>query len=355
MIKRDYYEVLGVARSAGDADIKKAYRRLALDFHPDRNPDPAAEERFKEASEAYEVLSDSRRRQIYDAYGHEGLAGAGFHGFTDIGDIFGSMGDIFEEFFGSMADFGFRSGRGGRRRARAGADMRYDLTISFMEAAEGVEKEISISRVALCEVCGGSGQEPGSKRESCRACGGSGAIMQRQGFFMIQTTCPECRGEGERIEKPCKECKGEGRRPSHDKISVKIPAGVENGMQLVLRGKGHQGERGAPAGDLFVFVSVTPHQLFERSGDDIVLTMPISFPQAALGDTIKVPGLKDESEIKVPVGTETGDEIRIKGAGIPRLRSSGKKGDEIVRFVVKTPKNLSKRQKELLREFIKEK
>ena len=352
MIKRDYYEVLGLNRNADEAEIKKAYRKLALDFHPDRNPSADAEEKFKEASEAYEVLSDGSRRQIYDAYGHQGLQGAGFHGFTDMDDIFGAMGSIFEEFFGPMAGFGF-GGRRAAERARAGADLRFDLTISFMEAAKGAEKEISISRVVACETCRGSGQAPGTGMKDCRTCGGSGAITQRQGFFVIQTTCPQCRGEGSRMEKPCPDCKGEGVRPAHEKVSVKVPAGVENGMQLVLRGKGHEGGRGSRAGDLYVFVSVTPHDIFERMGDDILLTVSVSFPQAALGDKIIVPCLEGEKEVEVKAGTETGDELRIKGGGIPHVRSVWKKGDQIVRFVVKTPRDMTKRQKELLREFMK--
>jgi len=354
MIKRDYYEVLELERGATGADIKKAYRRMALAYHPDRNPDdPHAEERFKEASEAYEVLSDSRRRQLYDTYGHQGLAGAGFHGFTDVGDIFGSMGDIFEEFFGQMGGMGF--GRaGGRRRARAGADMRFDLTISFMEAVAGTEKEISVTREVACETCNGTGQAPGSDRVVCHACNGAGQITQRQGFFVIQTACPQCRGEGSRIEKYCDECRGGGRVTKHERIKVKVPAGIENGMQLVLRGKGHDGERGADAGDLFVFVSVAPHELFERIGDDILLIAPISFPQAALGDTVEVPGLGGDKRVKVPAGTESGNEVRIKGEGIPSVRFGGRRGDEIVRFVVKTPKKLSKKQKELLRRLMEE-
>ncbi|MBN1283532.1 MAG: molecular chaperone DnaJ [Proteobacteria bacterium] len=354
MIKRDYYEVLGIDRSAGAPDIKKAYRKIALEYHPDRNPDPQAEERFKEASEAYEVLSDDRRREIYDAYGHQGLQGAGFHGFTDIGDIFGSMGDIFEEFFGSMSGFGFGGRSGARRSARPGGDLRYDLTISFMEAAKGVEREISVSRIVRCEACGGSGQSPGTGVERCRACGGSGTVTQRQGFFVIQTICPQCRGEGARIEKPCAECSGEGVKPSREKIKVKIPPGVENGMQLVLRGKGHEGNRGGGSGDLYVFISVTPHELFERAGDDIVVTVPISFPQAALGDTIAIRTLDGEESVKVRPGTETGGEARVRGAGFPVLNAGGRRGDLVVRFVVKTPRDLTKRQKELLRQLMEE-
>jgi molecular chaperone DnaJ len=350
MIKRDYYEVLGVDRRASNGDIKSAYRRLALQYHPDRNPgDPEAEERFKEASEAYEVLCDARRRDIYDAYGHRGLEGAGFHGFTDIGDIFGSMGDIFEEFFGAMGGMGSRA----RRRARAGADMRFDLTISFMEAAKGVEKEISITRVVACETCEGTGQEPGTGKQVCRACGGTGQITQRQGFFVLQTTCPQCRGAGSRIDKPCKGCRGAGRVSKHERIKVKVPAGIENGMQLVLRGKGHEGEPGAPAGNLFVYVSVTPHDLFERAGEDIAVTVPISFPQAALGDEIEVPGLDGEISVKIPAGTDSGDEVRIRGGGLPSVHHGGK-GDEVVRFVVKTPKKLSKKQREMLKRFMQE-
>jgi molecular chaperone DnaJ len=354
MTKRDYYEVLGVARDASEAEIKKAYRQRALDYHPDRNPDPQAEERFKEASEAYEVLSDAQKRQIYDAYGHQGLEGAGFHGFTDVDDIFGSMGDIFEEFFGGLGGFGFRQHRGGRRRARAGSDLRYDLTIPFDDAARGTEREITIHRQVACETCHGNGQAPGTGRAVCAACGGTGQITQRQGFFLLQTTCPQCRGEGSRVEKFCDACRGHGRVSETAKLSVKVPAGITDGMQLVLRGQGERGDPGAPPGDLYVVIAVEPHPFFERRGDDLLCSIPISFPQAALGAKMPVPALEGEIEMTIPAGTESGDEIRVKGKGLPSVSHPKRKGDQIVRIVVKTPKSLSKRQRELLEELLKE-
>lgn len=355
MIKRDYYEVLCINRNATEAEIKKAYRQLAMKFHPDRNPDdPTAEEKFKEASEAYEVLSDSQRRQIYDAYGHQGLEGSGFHGFTNLDDIFSSMGSIFEEFFGGMGGFGVpHSGR--RSHARTGHDLRYDLSVSFMEAAHGTEKEISITHEVACATCRGSGEKPGTGRKACGMCGGAGQITQRQGFFVLQTTCPQCRGEGSRIEHPCDECRGHGRTRKSSKINVKVPAGIEAGTSLVLRGQGEGGERGGPHGDLYVFINVGPHEFFERHGDDLYCIVPISFPQAALGSRMKVPGLDGEIEIEIPAGVETGDEVRIKGKGLPNVHKPKHRGDQIVRLAVKTPKKLTKRQRELLEEFVKEK
>lgn len=351
MIKRDYYEVLGLKRDAQEGEVKKAYRKMAMDFHPDRNPSHDAEEKFKEASEAYEVLSDPERRQIYDAYGHRGLEGSGFHGFTNVDDIFSSMGDIFDDLFGGFG-FGARGARHGRR-GRHGADLRHDVKISFLSAVEGVEEEISVDRHARCDKCEGSGAEPGTGRVPCKTCGGAGQVTQRQGFFVLQTTCPTCHGEGSRLEKPCGECRGRGRVRKAKKLSVKIPPGIEDGMQLILRGEGEAGEGAGQPGDLYVFVRVEPHEFFERHGDDIVCVVPISFPQAALGAKVKVPSLKGEVEIEVPHGTETGGEHRIKGAGIPNVHHKNRHGDQIVRFIVKTPKNLTKKQRQLLEEFMK--
>lgn len=352
MIKRDYYEVLGLDRSSSTADIKKAYRRLALQYHPDRNPDdPKAEEKFKEASEAYEVLSDPQRRQLFDAYGHAGLEGAGFHGFTNVSDIFASMSDIFEEFFGDMGGFG--PARRARRRARVGADLRHDLVISFMDAAKGIDKEITVTRQVRCDTCEGTGQAPGTGRITCPACGGAGVGTQRQGFFVIQTTCSQCHGEGSRIEKVCEECRGHGRVRKSKKITVKIPAGVEDGMRLVLRGEGQLSEQGGPPGDLYVFINVEPHDFFERIGDDLVCSVPISFPQAALGANMTIPSLDGDVKLEIPPGTETGDELRIKGEGLPSVHHKRQRGDLVARISVKTPKKLSKKQRQLLEEFIK--
>jgi molecular chaperone DnaJ len=356
MIKRDYYEVLGVCRDASEAEIKKAYRRLALEHHPDRNPgDHSSEERFKEASEAYEVLSDSQRRQIYDAYGHSGLEGTGFHGFADVNDIFASMGDIFEEFFGGLGGLGFGRGRSRVRRARAGDDLRHEIRVSFNDSASGVEREIEIKRHVRCEACSGSGQAPGTGRVECSLCRGSGQITQRQGFFVLQSGCPQCRGEGSRVEKYCDECRGSGRIERKGKITVKVPPGVEDGMHLVLRGQGDIGEQGAPPGDLYVVVHVDPHPVLERRGDDVFIAVPVSFPQAALGAKITVPGIEQEIEVEIPQGTESGDEVRARGKGFPNVHRPRHRGDEVVRFIVKTPKKLSRRQRELIEALLAEK
>ena len=358
MIKRDYYEVLNIDRTATEAEIKKAYRQLALQCHPDRNrEDPEAEEKFKEASEAYEVLSDPQRRSLYDAYGHRGLEGAGFRGFADIDDVFASMGDIFEELFGGMG-FGFDLGFGGRTRRRPtacrGPDLRHDLEISFMDAAHGTEQEISVTRQVKCSSCDGSGAEHGAGRVTCKACGGVGHITQRQGFFVLQSACPRCHGQGSVIERYCQDCRGRGRVRKTSKIKVKVPAGIEDGMSLVLRGQGEPGENSGPPGDLYVIVSVVPHQFFTRQGDELSCTVPISFPQAALGAQITVPSLDSgEIEVQVPAGTETGDELRIGGKGLPNVHRRGKRGDYVIRFMVETPKKLSKKQRKLLEEFEK--
>ncbi len=353
MIKRDYYEVLEIDRNASGVEIKKSYRRLALKYHPDRCDESDGEDKFKEASEAYEVLSDPQRKQIYDAYGHAGLDRSGFHGFNNVNDIFASMGDIFEEFFGGMGSPFSGFGGSTRSRVRQGADLRYDLSIPFIEAAHGIEKEIDVMKQVNCERCEGSGQEPGTEKNICHMCEGSGNMTQRQGFFMIQTTCPQCKGEGYRIEKHCSECRGHGRVNKSKNLSVKVPAGVEDGMRLVLRGEGQAGTNGGPPGDLYVFITVKAHDYFERYGDDLVCKVPISFPQAALGAKIKIPSLDSQVEIEVPSGVETGDELRLKGMGLADVHSRGRKGDQVVIFMVKTPKKLSKKQKKLLEEFMK--
>ena len=352
MIKRDYYEVLSIERNADSVEVKKAYRQLALKYHPDRNSeDPSAEDMFKEASEAYEVLSDPSKRQVYDTYGHRGLEGTGFHGFSNVNDIFGSMGGIFEEFFGGMAGGGFGQSRGGRSAAYQGADMRYDLTVSFREAAKGIEKEISYEKQVVCEACSGSGAEAGTDKIVCVACAGTGQITKQQGFFMLQTTCPHCRGAGVKIEKHCAECRGRGRVRSTAKIKVKVPAGIDDGMSLILRGQGESGENGGPSGDLYVVVAVEADEVFSRSGDDVVCKLPITFVQAALGAKIDAPTLDGTSPIEVPAGTETGDHIRIEGAGFNSVQRRGHTGDEVIVFEVKIPKKLSKKQKELLRKY----
>jgi molecular chaperone DnaJ len=344
--KRDYYEVLGVSKNASDQELKAAYRKLALQYHPDRNPgDAPAEEKFKEAAEAYEVLRDPRKRQIYNQYGHQGLEGAGFSGFGGFEDIFSSFGDIFEDFFG----FSTR-GRGGRSRSQRGADLRYDLTIGFMDAAFGVETNIEMDKHELCLQCEGNGVEPGTHAETCPQCRGAGQVGRNQGFFTIRTTCPQCRGAGQIIPNPCTKCSGSGQVMVHKTVSVKIPAGVDNGSRLRLANEGQAGTMGGPPGDLYVFIHVKPHELFKREENDIICQIPISFIQACLGDQITVPTLNGEKTLEIPKGTQFGDVFRFRGEGIPSLRT-GRRGDQIVQVTVKTPTNISKKQEELLREF----
>lgn len=352
MPKRDYYDILGVSRDADVAEIKKAYRQAALKCHPDRNPgNKEAEEAFKNASEAYEVLSDPQKRQVYDAYGHAGLEGTGFRGFTGVEDIFSTFGDLFEEFFGGWEDFGF--GRKTRsKRTRQGADLRHDIEVSLEESFFGVEHEVSIVKEAACDVCGGTGMQPGTSRETCRTCGGVGQVGHSQGFFMIQTTCPKCRGEGTVIGKPCHECRGHQRVRKKSTLKVKCPAGVEDGMRLILRGEGEAGYNSGPPGDLYVVIHVKPHDIFTRDGDDVICKVPISFPQAALGAKVPAPTLHGEELIEIPAGIETGERVKLKGKGFTNVHTK-RRGDESIEIVVKTPKKLSKRQRELLEEFIR--
>ncbi len=345
MTKRDYYEILGVPHNADETEIKKAYRQLALQYHPDRNPgNKEAEERFKEASEAYEVLRDPEKRDLYDRYGHEGLSRTGFSGFTGFEDIFTSFGDIFEDFFG----FGT-----GRRRATGpgrGADFRYDLTISFMDAALGKEMEIAVERLESCGTCKGLGMKQGTKKESCPTCRGSGQVTHSQGFFTLRTTCSRCRGQGFFIPHPCTDCRGTGKVKKPKKISIKIPAGVDTGSRLKVAGEGGEGERGGRPGDLYVVLHVEPHSFFERHGDDILCQIPISFTQAALGVEIEVPSLNGSKKLSIPAGSQSGQVFTLRGQGFPHLESFGK-GDQHVQILVKVPTKLSKRQKELLQEF----
>jgi molecular chaperone DnaJ len=349
MTKRCYYEVLGIERNGSDEEIKKNYRKLAMQYHPDRNPgDQAAEENFKEAAEAYEVLSDREKRGIYDRYGHEGLNGIGFRGFSGFEDIFSSFGDIFEDVFG----FGTRRSRS-RMGQRAGADLRYDYTISFTDAAFGTSTDVDIVKLERCNECQGTGAAPGTSPETCRRCQGKGQVTQSSGFFTISTTCPQCQGEGKIITKPCHYCKGAGRANVSKTVHLKIPAGVETGSRLRLRGEGENGEFGGPDGDLYVFIHVAPHDFFERRGNDIFCQVLISFVQAALGATLEIQTLNGTEKLKIPKGTQTGSTFRLKGHGIPYLRGSGK-GDEYIEVVVKTPANLNKKQEELLREFARQ-
>jgi len=352
--KRDYYEVLGVNKDASDDDIKQAYRKLAMKYHPDKNRGNAeAEEKFKEATEAYEILRDPKKRASYDKFGHEGVAG--FEGFgrgaySDFSDIFGDfdLGDIFEGFFGS----GFRQGNRGKK-PRRGADIQYDLTITLEDAATGKEVQIEVPRHETCAVCGGTGSAAGTKPSGCPVCNGMGQIRQTQGFFSISQTCYKCRGAGKIITSPCRECSGAGLVQKQRKITVKIPAGVESGSRLKISGEGEQGPNGGIRGDLYVFIHIKKHAIFERHGNDILNVVSISFPLACLGGEIEVPTILGKTaKMKIPPGTENGHIFRMKGNGIPYLGSYGR-GDQLVKVNITVPKKLSPRQKELLQEFAK--
>ncbi len=345
--KRDYYEILGIDRNASESELKKAYRQKAVKYHPDKNPgDKQAEENFKEAAEAYEVLRDPQKRQIYDQYGHQGLEGSGFSGFSGFEDIFDSFGGIFEDLFG------FGSGSRSRHRQRRGADLRYDLVLSFNEAAFGKETEIEIEKMVNCPTCDGSGCEPGTTPETCPHCRGTGQISRNQGFFTIRTTCSACKGAGQMITHRCPECRGSGHVKTVKRVSVKIPAGVDNGSRLRLSGEGEVSGNGGPAGDLYVFIHVEPHDFFHRDNTDVICQIPISFIQAALGDEIKIPTLTGEETLKITKGTQPGDTFRLARQGIPSLRT-GRRGDQIVQVLVKTPTRLNKKQEKLLKEFQK--
>ena len=348
--KRDYYEVLSVTRSASPDDIKKAYRKCALAHHPDRNPgDKKAEDKFKEATEAYQVLAEPQKRKLYDQYGHAGVDTSGFAsgGFTGGGfaDIFEG---IFEDFF-STAAFG---GGGGERfnRPRRGGDLQVDLTVTFNEAAFGAEKEIAVERQEACAFCKGEGTKPGTSRTVCSVCKGQGQVMASSGFFSISRTCHKCHGAGSWIDHPCSSCRGHGRVGVQRKIHIKIPAGVEPGLRLRISGEGEAGFAGGPRGDLYVDLEVRPHEFFTRHGDNILCEVPVSFVQAALGAEIEVPTLTGSSHLKIPAGTQNGRMFKLKGKGMASL-SGGGIGDEEVRILVETPTHLSEKQKELLKQF----
>lgn len=345
MIKRDYYEILEVEKTASGEEIKKSYRQLALKHHPDRNKgNKESEEKFKEAAEAYEVLSDPEKRQIYDRYGHEGLQQTGFQGFRNFEDVFSSFGDIFEEFFG------FGSSRSRRNVVRRGADLRLELTIEFMEAVFGKETEIEVSRHEVCEECHGQGTKGGAAPAVCSACGGRGQVTRSQGFFSISTTCPKCQGSGTEIKDPCEQCRGVGRILKSKKLTVKIPGGVETGSRLRLQGEGEPGDPGAPPGDLYVFINVRRHEVFRREGDDIVIGVPITYSLAALGGVIDIQSLEGTEKLEVPKGIQSGQNIHLSGKGVPRLRGRGR-GDLIAVVYVETPKELSKEHEEVLRKL----
>ena len=343
MAKRDYYEVLGVAKNAPEDEIKKAYRKLAMKHHPDRNPDnPTAEAQFREAKEAYEVLCDPSKRAAYDQFGHAGVnpgGGGGPGGFTDFAEAFG---DIFGEIFGG--------GRRGGSNAYRGADLRYDLEITLEEAARGTETQIRVPTAAECETCHGSGAKPGTEPVTCSTCGGFGQVRMQQGFFSIQQTCPRCRGSGKTISDPCPECRGAGRVKKQKNLSVKIPAGVDDGDRIRLGGEGEEGGNGGPTGDLYVVIGIKEHPIFKRDHDDLHCEMPISITAAALGGEIEIPTLDGHAKIKVPPETQTGRVFRLRGKGIQGVRS-GVAGDLHCHVLVETPVNLTDRQKELLREL----
>ncbi len=353
MNKRDYYEILGVQRSATANELKKAYREIAKKYHPDRNPgDIKAEEQFKEASEAYEVLRDPEKRQIYDSYGFDGLRGRGFSGFSDMNDIFSSFGDIFENFFGFDDAF---FGGGSRRRSGPvrGRDIQSPLKISFEEAYEGCEKEIDLEKYTECKNCAGSGVKPGTSPNECPTCRGQGRVQRSQGFFSVRTTCPECRGEGHIIKEYCQDCEGEGRILERKKLKVKIPAGIDSGISIRLSGEGEPGKRGGPYGDMFFEINVIPHETFERDeSGNIISKEEISFPLAALGGEIEVETMQGKKTLKIDKGTQSGTRKKISNLGFPSLRGFGK-ADHIFHIFIKTPNKLSKKQKELLEEFDK--
>lgn len=345
--KRDYYEVLGISRTAVETEIKSAYRKLALQYHPDRNPNnPDAEEKFKEITEAYAVLVDTDKRASYDRFGHAGVSGSGV-GFDAT--VFQDFSDIFGEFFGFGDIFGGGSGRR-RSRAQRGADLREDLSLSFEEAVFGTETKVTVRRHEACEDCRGSGAAPGKTPVSCRSCGGRGQVRYQQGFFSIARTCPTCQGAGTVITDPCSKCKGEGRLLRQRTVDAKVPAGVEDGTRIRFAGLGEAGAFGGPAGDLYVVLHVKEHPFFEREGNDLQCVIPISFTQAALGTEIAVPTLEGDHKLKIPEGTQSGTSFRVRSKGVPILNGHGK-GDLFVEIRVQTPGKLNKRQKELLQEL----
>jgi len=348
--KRDYYEVLGVERAAGEDEIKKAYRRLARRYHPDVNKGPDSEARFKEINEAYEVLSDSDKRAAYDRFGHAGVSGNGFSDFTGFGG-FAGFGDIIEDLF---AGFGMGTTRTARQGPRRGADLRYDLEITFEEAAFGCEKEIEVPRSETCGRCNGTGAEPGTSPTTCPQCKGTGEIRRVQhsilGSFVNVSTCPRCRGEGKIITTLCTECHGQKTVRRTRTIAVSIPKGVDDGSQLRLAGEGEAGSHGGPPGNLYVVISVKPHPFFVRRENDLFLEFPVNFAQAALGAEVTVPTLEGEEKLAVPAGTQTGKIFRLKGKGVPYLRHNGR-GDLLVSMRVVTPSGLNDRQRELLRQL----
>ncbi len=352
MAKRDYYEVLGVGKTASDADIKRAYRRMAMKYHPDKNPDDKqAEEKFKECAEAYEVLSDPEKRKRYDQFGHDGLRGMGMHDFSrmNFDDIFSMFG--LDDLFG-----GIFSGRSRRTGRRAGPTRGYDLEttveLTLDDIAKGSDKTIEFTRQDICAECNGNGSAKGTTPDKCSTCGGSGQVASRGGFFQMVSTCPKCRGSGQVITNPCRKCKGTGRVPKKRIVNIKIPKGVHEGQGIRVAGEGEPGRGGGPRGDLYCYVRVKPHEFLQRDRNDLIAIVPISFTQAALGTTIDVPSLDGARGLKIPAGTQYGSVFRIKGQGLPDIRT-GRTGDELVQVTIETPTKLNTKQQELLREFAK--
>lgn len=347
-MKKDYYEILEVSRDCSSEELKRAYRKLALKYHPDKNQgDKDAEEHFKEAAEAYEVLRDPQKRQTYDLYGYEGIAGTGFRGFSGPQDIFSNFSDLFEDLFGFSA---MHQKSGTSMGPEAGADLRYDLEVSFEDAARGTETEIEIIRLESCSVCKGTGMASGSRPATCPTCRGRGQIIRSEGFFRISSICPHCSGSGTIITDPCQACQGKGRLRERHKVKVHIPAGVDTGSRLRLKREGEAGLRHGPRGDLYIVIHVKPHDLFERHGNDIYLRLPISIVQAAMGDEVEISTLDGPRNLKIPAETQTGEHFRLKGLGIPDLRGFGS-GDQIIEVAVVTPTKLTERQRTLLQEF----
>ena len=346
MSKRDYYEVLGLDRNASDRDIARAYRKLAVKYHPDSNPgDDDASLKFKESAEAYSVLSDSDKRARYDRFGHAGVEGAGA-GFNSAEDIF----SVFGEMFGGGGMFGDLFGRGGNRGPRRGADIRVDVKLTLEEAAKGVNKTLHFERNHHCKTCDGSGSAPGSSPEHCQQCGGRGQVLQSAGILRVQTTCPVCRGQGKIIVNPCTDCRGQGTVPKQVELEVSIPAGVDDGMRVRLSGEGEASGSGGPNGDCYCFIGVARHKLFHRDGHDLILQMPISYTQAALGAEIEVPTLDGPDKLKIPRGTQSGEVFKLRGRGMPNPQG-GRTGDLLVQTFIETPKKMSAEQEKLLREL----
>jgi molecular chaperone DnaJ len=356
--KRDYYEILGVARDADEQTLKSSYRKLAMQFHPDRNPGShEAEEKFKEAAEAYSVLSDSQKRAAYDRYGHQGVSGAagggnGFGGGFDPSQGFPDLSDILGEMFGFGGGEGFGGGGRGQRRNRAtrGEDVRYDLEIGFEDAFRGLSIDIQVPRMEECGRCTGKGAEPEDGLTTCPVCRGRGEVIYQQAFLSVRRTCSQCNGRGQIIRRPCKECKGEGYLRRERKLKVSIPAGVDDGNQLRLSGEGQPGTNGGPPGDLYVVLKVTPHATFERNGDDLHLTVPVNPAQAALGTTVEIKTLDGEQSVKIPEGSQPGNRLRMRGLGVPRVNASGR-GDLYVHIDVRIPTKLSKEQRKLFEQL----